>query len=158
MDGGTDEEYIGKVVQFRLTDVGLFVDIAVESQIPALLGPIGVTSVKSLVQTNGNHRCPRSRYIQDLSRQGRYLAVVQAQTALYSCPRRKVLKEIGDTAGDVARDVGAQVSQYRADVPGEIAYDTSSFERLGRRPVRWRRSDAWDNGGGDWFSMTKIEG
>lgn len=47
VDRGADQEAVGEVVEFGLGDVGLFVDVCAEAEVPALVGPVGVVPVVS---------------------------------------------------------------------------------------------------------------
>lgn len=44
LDGGVDQEDIGQVIELLFGGVGLLVDIAAESQVPPLVGPIAIAS------------------------------------------------------------------------------------------------------------------
>jgi len=39
-----DQEDVGQIVQFAFGDIGLFVDISTESQIPALVSPVCIAT------------------------------------------------------------------------------------------------------------------
>lgn len=42
MDGSPDQKHIREIVQFLFGDVGLLVNVAMEAEIPALIGPVGI--------------------------------------------------------------------------------------------------------------------
>ena len=85
---GANEEDVGQVVQLLLGGVGLLVHVSVESDIPAFRGPVRV-----------------GVDVQNLSRQGGDLVVVDSERARDLVTSREVLEEVGDARCDVGWDV-----------------------------------------------------